>query len=720
MLHDTTTNISALKMSLLYREMGIKNNKFFLQLNNELLKDIDPLDEDNLTEVQKVMITQEISENPWYFFREIVRIPAGGGLVKFEFHRGNIALIWAVLNDISTFTVWPRQTYKTTTMACIYDYMFYWGSVHSKIAFLAHEDSIVKKNVQGVKDIRDNLPTYLNMYDSKKDRDNEKEMFNRSTDNRISSRAPARNADGARKAGRGFSTPIQWFDEIAFIPFIGEMYDSISFAYAQASKSAKDLGAPYHQCMTTTAGFLSTEEGKWAKKFMDSCADFTEAYYDMDIDDVKNLIQNGSMSGFLDLNFMYYDLGKDENYLDEQRKRLVNSPTPEDTLNREVLNKWEDTSTEHPLGQERIKKLNTLKQKPLDIMVIADTYTMRMYKDMDTYDMSKCVIGGMDLGGNLRGDFSVLTIVDPEDFSTVAVMRTNSQSTTLFSIAIACVMEDVFPGLILFPERNFNGAIIDMIVSMIPNGTERVYHDGPDRPGLFNSKKVRPVLFNDILRRAIDDYGDRIKDKNIISEIEGLIRTRNGRIDHKPGEHDDTMMSWLLALYFLLYIPNKSDYMDPGIIGCKFKAGLETGEDINSRMIAMQKKRKDKIRRITSAKFEAVMNDDNITGIDDLSRVLYKDVKGSKPFREGATINVYDAGFENDIVTDTNSEDYDEESKSIIGEIETSDSISRIRGAVGDIKDAAYEREFHNTMTKAPSRKVTPKDFKRIFGSMYG
>lgn len=209
MIHYTTNNISFIKMNIILEDLGIKNNTFFLELYDEDLLNIDPFSE-NLITIEKAKITREITRNPWYFIREVVRIPTSGILRRYELHRGNLALTWCMLNDISSFIVWPRQKYKTMSCSAIYLWMFYWGSTHNRSCFLAHEDAAVKKNIQGVKDIRDNLPSWLNLYNSKTDRDNEKEMANKSLDNRITCRAPARSKDSAVKAGRGLTTPIQW------------------------------------------------------------------------------------------------------------------------------------------------------------------------------------------------------------------------------------------------------------------------------------------------------------------------------------------------------------------------------------------------------------------------------------------------------------------------------------------------------------------------------
>lgn len=695
MVHYSTTNQSFIKMSVILEDLGIKNNTFMLNLIDEDLLDIDPFSKD-LTLIQKAKIINEIVNNPWYYYREIVRIPTSGGLTRFELHRGNLALIWSVINNISSFVVWPRQTYKTTTCCVIYSYLIYYGSIHNRVVFLAHEDAAVKKNLLDLKNIRDNLPEWLNLYDPKKDRDNEKELHYKSGDNKITCRAPARSEDTARKAGRGLTTPIQYFDEAAFIPYIYEMFDSIAFAYSTASKAAKENGAPYHQIMSTTAGFLHTLEGKWAFKFLNGCADFTELFYDMDIDVVKNIIENGSTSGFLNLSFMYYDLSKGDDYLEEQKKRVVNSLNPKDTLDREVLNKWKDINTDHPLGQERIEKLNNLIKSPKDFIIINDTYALRLYIDVNDFKWTKPLIGGLDLSGNLKGDFSVLTIIDPEDFSVVAVLRTNSQSTILFAYAIVTIMTKLCPGLVLFPERNFNSAVIDTIVSKIPNAFRRVYHENNDenRPGLFNSKRIRPILFNNILKIAVDEHGHKIYDRNIINEISGLIRTRNGRIDHKPGEHDDTLISYLLGLYFLLYVDNIGLYIDKSIILSKTNSNLVPIKKENN-----NNKLSTKMRRIMNDSYTDLMNTNNVNSIDDIASLMLK-----------SSVNNSDI---NSSLYSYNDEDTD-----IVNKIEENDSLIEVKSNIDRIKDKQSNiKELHVLDHENVNNNIN--DFKSVFGSTF-
>jgi len=568
MIDYETGNLSFIKMAHLYKEMGIRNYDFILELNDPSLSGIDPRDEENLTRDQKIRIYLECTKNVWYYLREVVRIPTGGGLVPFTVHRGNIAMIWAALKNISTFAVWPRQSFKTTSVCGLYSWMTYFGSRHNKISLVAYSLDIAIKNLAGVKEFRDNLPSYLHLHDEKTDIDNMKEVYVRGLDNKIVTRGGTMNPDSAKKAGRGLSTPIQWYDEISFIRFISDMYDSMVFAYSTVAKIAEENQSFHHRIMTTSAGFLDSEEGKWSYRFLQGACDFTENMYDMDDETLKSIIKSSSVTGFLDISFMYYDLGKDDNYIDEQKRLVANSDDPETTLAREVLNQWKSASSDHPLGTKRLEMLMNQIKDPSEQILINDTYLMKIYVDLNEFDINKPLIGGLDLGGNLKEDFSVLAIMDPTDFNVVATLRSNSQSSTLFSVAIVTIMRELFPNLILVPERNFNAAIIDNICTLLPDSRRRVYHekDDDDRPGIFNTKKVREVLYNDVLRVAVDNYAHLMNDKHIITEINGLTRTRTGRIDHKQGEHDDTLIAYLYCLYFLLHVTDNGKYIDKSLI----------------------------------------------------------------------------------------------------------------------------------------------------------
>src|SRR5574344_1994395 len=75
-VHTSTKNESFVRMHHILKKMGIVNNAFFLALKDKDLLDINPFDPEHLTTEEVAKITYEIKINPWYYFREILRIPA--------------------------------------------------------------------------------------------------------------------------------------------------------------------------------------------------------------------------------------------------------------------------------------------------------------------------------------------------------------------------------------------------------------------------------------------------------------------------------------------------------------------------------------------------------------------------------------------------------------------------------------------------------------------
>lgn len=571
MIHYTTTNISFLKMFHILKELGIKENNFFLHLEDETLLNVNPLDADSLTEEQKFRIIQEITINPWYLIRELITIPESGN-VRFELNRGNLAILWAMFNNLNFYCLLPRQCTKTYTVCCGLYYINYWKGNNTHSLHFSYQESILKSNLQRIKSIRDNLPVYMKLHNPRVDKDNENEMHYKLLGNYIKIKAPSKSKDDANKIGRGFSTPIQWYDEFAFIPNIKEQYEASRFSFSTVSEVAKKSGNQTFIGITTTAGFLNTDEGKWTFNFLNRCADFTETLYDMPLPVLHNYIKNNSRNNFIRIEFMYYDLGKPDSYIEEQQKEVS-----EDAIDREIKNMWKDVTTEHPLGQERVSILMTSIIEPRRAIVIDDLYLLKFYVEIEDLDPLLPYILSLDCGGNLRRDFTALTVTDPRTFEVIATMRTNSYSTTRFAKAVAKLLLGIFIGGILVAERNSMGiTVLDTILDVDYSLTARVYFDKDDKPGIFTDKMVRDLLYNTILKNAVVEDGDLIHDRNIINEVQTLTITRTGRIDHEQGQHDDSLVSYLLGRYFLSYAKNKQQYIDPNIIGIgKNKLSIE-------------------------------------------------------------------------------------------------------------------------------------------------
>lgn len=570
MIQYNTKNLSFLKVYMFLKQKGIKNNSFFLELKDETLLDVDPFDEENLTDEQKQRILIECSRNIWYFIRECVRIP-GSGINRYELNLGNLAITWACANNLNHYCVLPRQCGKTFAIMTVFCWILYFGGKNTESVLFAQQQMNIDNNMGRIKSIRNELPSYLQLMTTQ-DRDGSVMDF-KALGNSVIKQAPGRSEESADNRGRGTSKPVMNYDEFAFIPFIKTQYQAAILAQTTVARAAEKAGLPHFVSITTTAAFLNNESGIYAHDFfLDSLA-FDEKFYDMPLEKLKNILRNEAKRDFLAIEYQYWDLGKGDDYFKEQCKALNYE---QDAIDREVLNIWKAVSTTHPLGQEAIATLEKYSIKPVHIAVINSIYRMKLYRDPEHIDWENTpfIISG-DCSNNVGSDYSALVITDPHSYEVIATIRTNMYSTMLFAQMIADLMMKYFCKSILVLERNLNGAtILDRIVEINPNLINRIY--GPRDPkthkvkelGMATTEKSRELVYGQILKLVVGDSYDRIHDKVIIEEVKSLIRTRSGRIDHPAGGHDDLLISMLFGRWFLLYGDSIERYIDPLKIGC--------------------------------------------------------------------------------------------------------------------------------------------------------
>jgi hypothetical protein len=156
--------------------------------------------------------------------------------------------------------------------------------------------------------------------------------------------------------------------------------------------------------------------------------------YDYSIEDIRKLIRNEAKRNFLFIEYEYWDLGKGDEYYDEQCKALFYN---KDDIDREILNKWKTVSTVHPLGQEALALLSKHARNPNHIIVLNKIFRMKFYKDPETLDWGRPYVISGDCSNNVGADYSALVVTDPYTYEIVATVRTNMFSTMLFGKMIA-------------------------------------------------------------------------------------------------------------------------------------------------------------------------------------------------------------------------------------------------------------------------------------------
>lgn len=199
--HLKTQNMSFLKMYRYLRERGIKNNKFFLRLYDESLANVDPHSL-RLTDIQKTKILTEVTKNPYYYLREVVRIPIPGGTTRFEMHPGNLAITWALINNLDQIALLPRQRYKTISIAATLTWVYDFGTKNTAMLFGNKSLADSMNNLRRFKEIKENIPAFLrNATLSPLDVDNMKSMLSDKTRNKIDLAGQPTNDDAADKQG---------------------------------------------------------------------------------------------------------------------------------------------------------------------------------------------------------------------------------------------------------------------------------------------------------------------------------------------------------------------------------------------------------------------------------------------------------------------------------------------------------------------------------------
>ena len=244
-IHYNTKNESFLRLAEVYYRMGISNNAFHLSLLQPELSDVDPFDESLPLQV-KAKIVYECKNNPWYVFREIIRVPLPGSLtpMKFRADRSNIALYWLFFNHITTLVVQLRQTGKTTAIASLVTGLLNFWTTNTFINLLTKAENLKAETLIKVKAFLDELPEYLKFY-TKRDIFNTEEIRMKELMNVFKGNLSSSSPKQAEKVGRGFTSPINIIDEAAYIPNIEIAISAMLMSGNAAREFARVNNKPY-------------------------------------------------------------------------------------------------------------------------------------------------------------------------------------------------------------------------------------------------------------------------------------------------------------------------------------------------------------------------------------------------------------------------------------------------------------------------------------------
>lgn len=606
-----TRNQSFVRLSSLYRSMGIKNHAFPLALINQDLIGIDTLSP-YLSKTEQMMISIECKLNPWYFMREVFMVPANSGApaMMVEANRGNVAAWWCFFNHIMILMIQPRQTGKSLNIDGLIVLLLNLLCKDTQINLLTKDDGLRSKNLKRIKDIEDMLPPYLKQR-TKRDIANTEELLISSLNNGIKGHVPQASPKAAEKAARGYTSPIFVIDEAPFQANIEISMPAALSAGTAAREKAAFAGEPYGTILTTTSGSKDDRDGKHVYKHMIDSADWSEHYLDSkNVTELEEMVRKHSRGGFFRMNIImnHKQLGKDDAWL---LKALEDSTSTGDAANKDYFNLWTSGTESSPLSKEALQKIRDSQRAP-DFESISGKkgFIVRWYipeRDVEQRLATGKFIMVLDTSDASGGDDISLLIIDVENFDTIAAGTYNNLNLIDFAEWIAYDWIIKYENITtLFERRSSAIAILDAVIRILLSvGVDpftrlfnRVVNDSDEDPKRFKDMCLLPVykkteycttnkktfgfatsgsgmgnrsdLYGDRLREAAKVVGYKVSDRTTIDQITGLIN-KGGRVDHQPGAHDDLVIAWVLAYWFCTKAKNLSHY---GIDTKKLLSGL--------------------------------------------------------------------------------------------------------------------------------------------------
>lgn len=632
-IHENTKNIHALKMTQVLRKMGIKNNLFVLTLFDKGLAHVDPFDFESITPNLAYRIWIECQRNHWYFFREICRIPeTGGDGVPFEFHRGNLALIWCYYNDIDIGLIMPRQHGKTMGTQSIMGHQLYFQGYRFLLTMLTKDHALLTDNVGRLKEIKAGLPPYL-LQESSKDKDAKEGISYEALKNTYKTFVNANNARDARKLGRGCTAPSKHIDEIAYCNYIWITFPTLMSTSDRASQDAHKRGLRCADIYTTTAGRPDTNEGKFVYDMFNRACVFNEFLYDCkDREDLLRIVQANSAkkdNRLVVATFSHLQLGKTNEWLMSAISR-TNTTNPDD-IDRDYLNIWKAGQGNSPIPSELLKRLTDNRRDPDFVERIKD-YQFNWYVsewESESYRLNTPLVIGMDTSEMVGQDYSSIIGIDPVDLSVVFTSRCNDGDIIELARAITTILLR-FPRSVFVPEVKSTGkSIVDYVITALEsqgiNPWTRIYSRAvqekhteafeqfsiySESPLGINRKlfgfktsggtgfNSRFQLYRSTMMKALKLAAHRCFDTTLVSEF-CCLTIKNGRYDHEIGGHDDMIISYLLACNLLFHGSNIQLYgLEPNQILSKVNIPTTRAEKEEQLTLEYVSKLKYRLRKI--------------------------------------------------------------------------------------------------------------------------
>jgi hypothetical protein len=313
-------------------------------------------------------------------------------------------------------------------------------------------------------------------------------------------------------------------------------------------------------------GDLDTQMGMEAQEILDNCAHWTEKIYDKTDEEIENYLNSQGMdcNRIFYIEYSYIQIGKTEKWLREISAKIQDPLT----VRREILLQRLHGSSLSPFPQEDIEYIVQNEQKPIDELWLLEYYKFDIYT---TLNKKLPYLVGVDCASGTGGDHNAITVIDPRTVKPVAEFESSYIGETDYENLIKALVKHL-PRACIVVERNSMGdGIVDHLLHSEVAG--KLYFDKAKDLveeeiksnetaesmlkkqstikrfyGVYTGTRTRSDMF-EILGRHVNEFKENFVTHNVIRDLSRLIRKSSGRIEAGPGFHDDSIMSYLIAMY---------------------------------------------------------------------------------------------------------------------------------------------------------------------------
>lgn len=589
-----TKNKSFIQLHKDLETLGIKNNKFMLRLYDATLLDFDPYDVVVPLEIQ-ARIIRECIINPWYFLREVARIPTDGtaivpgGGVPFEIDRNSAATWFCFINGIDHYSSKPRQKGKTMDALAKINWAYHFGSISGNFTLGNKDMSLNKLNLSRLKTQRDLLPLWMQMrtvidfttLKIEKERSNVTSMRNPITKNTITLLPTASTESKADGIGRGYTSTIQMWDEFDWTMNNTRIIKASVFAFNTASANAKKHNSAYGRIFTSTPGNMDTKEGREADLFINGRHDdkenvpgmlkWTDSMFDKPVSEIRKIISSKSYNGIMFIEHSWQQLKCSIDWYEKACQGVSYDP---EQIAREICLKRLRGSNKSPFTRQQIMQLCNNVEIPIDSVDYSDNYAPISFYEV--LDKRVPYIMGVDTAEGLGSDNMAMVLINPYTEKVAAEFASPNINQSKMGAMVIRFMTKYCPKALIVPENNRGREFIHIIQESI--FSDRLWIDADkfgekekinpsnvvmrDRAIGFNTNThTRPMVLG-VIGELVKNEPEKVNSKLVVDDVCSLEKDlkHDGKIAAAPGKHDDVIMAFGIAHTVFRFATNLEEW----------------------------------------------------------------------------------------------------------------------------------------------------------------